>query len=79
MFWLTMLAIAGGTTLGGTQIVVERYRVMVAPLLIGSAWFGMELPRRWLARSYAVWTILLIAGALFYVAYKALLPEVPAG
>lgn len=63
--WCTYAAIAGANV-----IVVERYRLMMVPMMWAGIWLGWSCNQRLLARAYAGWVALLVVGAIFFGAYK---------
>ncbi len=63
--WCTYAAIAGANV-----IVVERYRLMMVPLMWAGIWLGWSCNQRLLARAYACWVAVLVVGAVFFGAYK---------
>jgi hypothetical protein len=65
-FWLMWLSIAGGNI-----IIQERYRLMMTPLLIITAWLGwISCSTNLIKRCTYAWFLLLILGVVFFYVYK---------
>lgn len=65
-FWLMWLSIAGGNI-----IIQERYRLMMTPLLIITAWLGwISCSSNLIKRCTYAWFLLLILGVVFFYLYK---------
>lgn len=63
--WCAYAAIAGANI-----IIVERYRLMMVPLMWAGIWLGWSCDRRLLRRTYAWWIALLGLAATLFAAYK---------
>jgi hypothetical protein len=63
--WTAYAAIAGANI-----IIMERYRLMMVPLLWAGIWLGWTCDRRLLARTYVAWGVVLTIGGMFFAAYK---------
>jgi len=65
-FWATFAAV-GGANLA----IIERYRLMMIPFLMGCAWLGATSTERLvLFRLYAAWLAVLVLAGVLFVAYK---------
>jgi hypothetical protein len=64
-FWAAFAAIAGANI-----IIMERYRLMMVPLMWAGIWLGWSCDRRLLARAYGCWFSLMALGGIAFAAYK---------
>jgi hypothetical protein len=68
-FWLLWISIAGGNI-----IIHERYRLMMAPLLVITAWLGWTACSASLIRRCVYgWFLVLAFSVAFFYLYKKLL------